>query len=100
MTTAQQLFQARFVVEPKSIGDGELDEPLAAILRRRSHRAFRPERLPDDLLEALLVCAQSAPSKSDLQLNCDCHGLAARLAPIPSARLRANRAASVDRRSA
>jgi nitroreductase/FMN reductase [NAD(P)H] len=67
MATARQLFQARFGVDPRFLGDGELDKPLAAMLRRRSHRAFRPEKLPDDLLEALLACAQSAPSKSDLQ---------------------------------
>jgi nitroreductase len=67
MATARQLYQDRFGLEPSSLGDSELDAPLAAMLRRRSHRAFRPERLPDDLLEALLACAQSAPSKSDLQ---------------------------------
>jgi nitroreductase/FMN reductase [NAD(P)H] len=67
MATARQLYQDRFGLEPKFLGDSELAAPLAAILRRRSHRAFRPEKLPDDLLEALLACAQSAPSKSDLQ---------------------------------
>jgi nitroreductase len=67
MTTARELFKDRFGVEPKSLGDGELDAMLTSILCRRSHRAFSPERLPDDLLEALLACAQSAPSKSDLQ---------------------------------
>lgn len=67
MATARQQFQDRFGIGPKSIGDSQLDGSLAAILRRRSHRAFHPEKLPDDLLEALLACAQSAPSKSDLQ---------------------------------
>src|SRR5215469_339151 len=67
MATARQLYQDRFGLEPTSLADGELDAPLRAILRRRSHRAFRPEKLPDGLLEALLACAQSAPSKSDLQ---------------------------------
>ncbi|MBV9523174.1 MAG: nitroreductase family protein [Alphaproteobacteria bacterium] len=67
MTTARELFCDRFGVEPQFLGDGTVDPRLSAILRRRSHRAFRPEKLPDDLLEALLACAQSAPSKSDLQ---------------------------------
>src|SRR6266851_1627210 len=67
MATARQLYQDRFGLEPKFLGNDALSEPLTAMLRRRSHRAFRPEKLPDDLLEALLACSQSAPSKSDLQ---------------------------------
>lgn len=67
MTSGRQLFRDRFAVEPKFLDDGEVDAPLAVILRRRCHRAFRREKLPNELLEALLACAQSAPSKSDLQ---------------------------------
>ena len=40
---------------------------LAAILGRATQRRFRPDPVGDGLLKALLACAQSAPSKSDLQ---------------------------------
>jgi nitroreductase len=40
---------------------------LLAILERRSVRRFTGEPIPEPLLTALLACAQSAPSKSDLQ---------------------------------
>ena len=65
--TARQEFQARFGVGPEFLDDAQLPAPLSAMLRRRSHRSFRAEKIPDALLEALLACAQSAPSKSDLQ---------------------------------
>jgi len=67
MATARQVFLDRFGLEPQALGDDEQDPRLAAILSRRSHRAFRPEKLAPDLLETLLACAQSAPAKSDLQ---------------------------------
>lgn len=37
------------------------------LLSRRSHRDFRNDRVSDSTLTYLLACAQSAPSKSDLQ---------------------------------
>lgn len=37
------------------------------ILGQRSARAFRPDPLPAGMLEWLIACAQSAPTKSDLQ---------------------------------
>lgn len=40
---------------------------LAGMLGRASCRDFRPDPVPDGLLTLLLACAQSAPSKSDLQ---------------------------------
>jgi len=40
---------------------------LAAILDRRVQRRYRKEPVPDALLDTLLACAQSAPTKSDLQ---------------------------------
>ncbi|MCC7274534.1 MAG: nitroreductase family protein, partial [Alphaproteobacteria bacterium] len=40
---------------------------LARILGRRTIRRYRDAPVPDGLLTLLLACAQSAPSKSDLQ---------------------------------
>jgi FMN reductase [NAD(P)H] len=40
---------------------------LAALLDRRVTRKYRPDPVPDGVLEAVLAAAQSAPSKSDLQ---------------------------------
>jgi nitroreductase/FMN reductase [NAD(P)H] len=37
------------------------------LLSRRSHRAFRDDKVSESILTYLLACAQSAPSKSDLQ---------------------------------
>ena len=50
-----------------------LDEPTfetqvtRQLLNRRSHRDFRSDRVCESTLTYLLACAQSAPSKSDLQ---------------------------------
>lgn len=43
------------------------EDTLARMLQRRIHRQFRPDPVPDALLNTLLACALSAPSKSDLQ---------------------------------
>ena len=49
--------------------DGEADGKgvLEHLLARRSLRAFRDEAVPEALLEMLVACAQSAPTKSNLQ---------------------------------
>ena len=49
--------------------DGEADEAgvLAHLLSRRSIRAYKEDPVPDALIEALIVSAQSAPTKSNLQ---------------------------------
>ena len=67
MTSGTNMYRDRFGIEPLALRDAELAAPVAAILHRRSHRSFKPEKLAPDLLEALVACAQSAPSKSDLQ---------------------------------
>ncbi len=48
-------------------GDMAAEGPLATILARRTLRRYTGDPVPDDLLAVLLACAQSAPSKSDLQ---------------------------------
>lgn len=40
---------------------------LAALLDRRVTRRFRPDTVPESVLDLVLAAAQSAPSKSDLQ---------------------------------
>ncbi len=37
------------------------------MLAHRSHRSFRDEQIPEELMQFLFYCALSAPSKSDLQ---------------------------------
>lgn len=47
------------------------DEPaLLALASHRSIRRFRPDPVPDDVLQTVLACAFTAPSKSDLQQAC------------------------------
>ncbi|MBX6375995.1 MAG: nitroreductase family protein, partial [Acetobacteraceae bacterium] len=45
----------------------DLPPALLALLDRRVTRRYRPDPVPDPLLDTLLAAAQSAPSKSDLQ---------------------------------
>ena len=42
-------------------------DELARIARHRSHRKYRADPVPPELLRLLFACALSAPSKSDLQ---------------------------------
>jgi len=46
---------------------GAAAEQLLALAHHRSHRAFRPDPVPDDLIALIAAVAFSAPSKSDLQ---------------------------------
>ena len=45
----------------------EIPAGLAMVLDRRVTRRYRPEPIPEPLLQTVLAGAQSAPSKSDLQ---------------------------------
>ena len=40
---------------------------MAQLLGHRTHRRYKPDAVPDELLEIALAAALSAPSKSDLQ---------------------------------
>ena len=66
MDTAD-LIRARFGQDNPASDTATASETMRNILRRRSHRQFKPEPLADDLLNNLLATALSAPSKSDLQ---------------------------------
>tara|TARA_Y100000588_G_scaffold394253_1_gene513744 strand:- start:2917 stop:3732 length:816 start_codon:yes stop_codon:yes gene_type:complete len=67
MTTIADLYKNRFGLD-REIGQGmKAEGTVAEILNRRSLRRYTDEPVPDDLLDVLLACAQSAPAKSDLQ---------------------------------
>lgn len=70
MTTIAELIRNRFGLDaPVGAGweaDGGGATP-AGLLHRRSGRRYTDEPIADDLLEVLLACAQSAPTKSNLQ---------------------------------
>ena len=65
--TIANLIEARFGVPAKAGHDTPAEGMLAAILTRRVHRYFKPDPVPEALLETVLAAALSAPSKSDLQ---------------------------------
>lgn len=52
---------------PEGLRGIELPEAAQRILARGSVRRYRPDPVSDGLLDALLACAQSAPTKSNLQ---------------------------------
>jgi nitroreductase/FMN reductase [NAD(P)H] len=66
-STIADLIQDRFGL-PTGAGRAlPAEGPVALILRHRTHRRYRPDPVPDEVLEILLATALSAPSKSDLQ---------------------------------
>lgn len=62
-----ELIERRFGLESRLGPAPPGTEALATVLGRRSCRRYLARPVPDALLEVLLACAQSAPSKSDLQ---------------------------------
>ena len=50
-----------------SVSEDHLNETIVSMLSHRSCRRYRPEPVPPGLLDLLLACAQSAPTKSNLQ---------------------------------
>ena len=67
MATVSELIEERFGVKPEGELNAIAEGTIEKILSRRSHRKYTSEPIPDDVLETLLACAQSAPAKSDLQ---------------------------------
>src|SRR3546814_5564253 len=65
--TIADLIEDRFGLPTADGHDMPAAGELASILRHRSHRRFKPEPVPDDLLRVVLAAAFSAPAKSDLQ---------------------------------
>ncbi|MCR9257085.1 MAG: nitroreductase family protein [Alphaproteobacteria bacterium] len=58
---------ARYAQPRDSVGPAAEDARLLPFLTRSVCRDFKPDPVPEPLLASLLACAQSAPSKSDLQ---------------------------------
>ena len=67
MATTKELLTARYGKDT-GIGDGSVvSEKIEALLARRSIRFYKDEPVSDELLDLLIGCAQSAPTKSNLQ---------------------------------
>jgi nitroreductase/FMN reductase [NAD(P)H] len=67
METMADLIGRRFALETKAGYEMPAEGTLAAILNHRSQRRYLEDPVPDSLLAVLLACAQSAPTKSNLQ---------------------------------
>lgn len=65
--TIADLIRDRFGLPCAAGRDRPADDMLAGILSHRTHRRYRPDPVPDEVLEMALAGALSAPSKSDLQ---------------------------------
>ena len=62
---AEALIRARYGALPFT--PAEVPPALGLLLDRRVTRRFKPDAVPDALLNTVLAGAQSAPAKSDLQ---------------------------------
>jgi nitroreductase/FMN reductase [NAD(P)H] len=62
-----KLIEQRFGTPGEEGQAAPAEGTLATILAHRTHRRFKPDAVPEDLLRTLLACAFSTPSKSDLQ---------------------------------
>lgn len=67
MATLRELTTARYGTDIGVGDDTEATGAIAGLLSRRSIRSYRDEPVADALVDLLLACAQSAPSKSNLQ---------------------------------
>ena len=65
--TVADLIQERFGLPSRVGHDMPAEGTVAQILSHRTHRRYKPDPVPDDVLEIVLAAALSAPSKSDLQ---------------------------------
>ena len=64
MATGAELLKARYGIDMPEV---EVPDPIHGLLDRRVVRRYKPDPVPDSLLDVLLAAAQSAPAKSDLQ---------------------------------
>lgn len=67
MATLKELVTQRFGVDIDGVGDAPAEGTVAEILARGSQRHYTDRPVTAELLSVLLACAQSAPTKSDLQ---------------------------------
>lgn len=66
-TAAAALLRARYRDE-RSAEPAHWNETLATLLSHRSVRAYRPDPVPDDMLELAIAAAQSGASSQNLQM--------------------------------
>ena len=67
MAGLKDLIDQRYGKEAGIDGDADEAGVLAHLLSRKSIRAYKDEPVPGALLDVLIACAQSAPTKSNLQ---------------------------------
>lgn len=67
MTTPGELIGGRYGAVFDGAAPDELPETVRELLSRRCIRRYTDEPVSEDLLNMLLACAQSAPTKSNLQ---------------------------------
>jgi FMN reductase [NAD(P)H] len=65
--TIADLIEERFGLPATAGHDMPAEGTLAQLLNHRTHRRYKPDPVPDDVLDIALAAALSAPSKSDLQ---------------------------------
>jgi nitroreductase len=65
--TIAGLIEERFGLPTSAGADLPAEGTVAQLLAHRTHRRYKPDAVPDDVLEIALAAALSAPSKSDLQ---------------------------------
>ena len=67
MATIREMVGARYGTDIGVGDDTEAGGTIAGLLSRRSIRLYEDRPVDNDLLDVLLACAQSAPTKSNLQ---------------------------------
>jgi nitroreductase len=65
--TIAELIEDRFGLPTTAGASLPAEGTVAQLLAHRTHRRYKPDPVPDELLEIVLAAALSAPSKSDLQ---------------------------------
>ncbi len=65
--TLAELIEDRFGLPTTAGADRPAEGTVAQLLAHRTHRRYKADPVPDDVLEIALAAALSAPSKSDLQ---------------------------------
>ena len=67
MTTIPEMIHARFAIDTARGTGITASETIECVLSRRAVRRYKDEEVQEGLVDVLLACAQSAPTKSNLQ---------------------------------
>jgi nitroreductase len=65
--TIAELIEDRFGLPTTAGATLPAEGTVAQLLAHRTHRRYKPDAVPDEVLEIVIAAALSAPSKSDLQ---------------------------------